>query len=51
MPTMTKKDYPPAIAALFVDDVDRPTWHDALDALMVAALFVMIVFVLAAVPR
>ena len=51
MPTMTKKDYPPAIAALFVDDVDRPTWHDALDALMIAALFVMIVFVLAAVPR
>lgn len=48
---MTKADYPPAIAALFVDDVDSPTWHDALDALMVAALFVMIVFVLAAVPR
>lgn len=48
---MTKADYPPAIAALFVDDVDSPTWHDALDALMVAALFVMIVFVIAAVPR
>lgn len=48
---MTKADYPPALAALFVDDVDSPTWHDALDALMIAALFVMIVFVLAAVPR
>lgn len=48
---MTKADYPPALAALFVDDVDSPTWHDALDALMIVALFVMIVFVLAAVPR
>lgn len=48
---MNPSDYPPAIAALFVDDADNPTWHDALDALMVAALFVMIVFVLAAVPR